>query len=1118
MRGLQLSGRFPGAAAGAGAGRGRAGARVRRFAAALLLVLGGADLRPARALDTDVFTGNQPRPNVLIVFDNSGSMAVQAYNTWPTTIYTGTYAPGTVYTRCKSTSTVSGGDVTATCTCRNVQTAWVIDQSPCAASFVDLTPPPSGDDTDDRESRRKRGNRLNFEASPPKNCVLSPFQSCTTATDCPGTGNSCAAQPKITVAKNVMTSMVNDPENAGVRFGLAVFDPPGIDYTFANYGSATWVTSWQANSNVYQVPIRDMDATNRASLVTAIGGLAANGATPTTHRLIDGWKYFNGQATAPGFGTSPVQQTCQRNYMLMVTDGMPEVEADYNTSPQSACPFSRIQAFTGSPGDHNGDGKEDPASPNWVARTGEAYNCGSDYLDDAMIRIRGMKPLGNPLNQVVGLFAVSFGFDYCQEAPAGSTDPGAGSLLWRASQKYGGGRCLSATRPDELDAALRETINVIKNDAQSFVAPVVPVSASNRTESGDRVYVALFSPRTGQYSWPGNVKKYGLDRDGGAICNASAAGGCSANSGAATTEDGVLLSTAESFWDASTGGPSGTEVTAGGVGAVLQRRTAPRAIYTYAGAATGDLGGVRLADAAQAFAKTNAALTPAALGLVGTDATAAKRDALIDYVHGADSYDEDRDGNVVERRKWLLGDIVHSSPLVVPYGSAGSTDALVLVGANDGMLHAFDDATGVELWAFVPPDVLPQLNRLRPGQSGTHPFLVDGPPRMRQLADGRRVVVFGLGRGGRAYYGLDVTNKTDPRLLWRVTSATSGFAELGLATSTPVLTRWANGGAPIDVAVFGGGLDPVFDDPAATSAGLATQGRAVFAVALATGSKVAMAQPAGMSWPVAGDMLAFDVNGDGVFDRGYVGDLGGNLWRIADDFSAARLFTAGGGRRIFTAPDAVVNAGSVTVYFGTGDRANPMSTQTADRFYAVRDDGAVGLGEASLVNVTGRVTQPGSTAAGSLAGDIRAAHGWYLELASPGEKVLVPPTIYFNVAFTTFTPTGETCQAGGTSRLYLLDPLLGGPTADLVGTSGGALGGGAAAGGGTGSGPGGQLAGADRSVVVGGGIATPFKVAFGNGTSRAFFGVSKGGSVALQPLQLPQIPSNVIPVSWKQVW
>jgi hypothetical protein len=175
------------------------------------------------------------------------------------------------------------------------------------------------------------------------------------------------------------------------------------------------------------------------------------------------------------------------------------------------------------------------------------FNCGSDYLDDAMLKIRGLFPLGDTENQPLVLYAISFGFDYCQPPAEGDTSPGGGSLLYRAAKKYGGGECLSAADPDELDDALREALNLIKNDAQSFVAPVVPVSQTNRTESGDRLYVALFAPREGQQEWPGNIKKYGLDRNNGTICNASAGPpSCTIGSGAATTADGTILGSAES--------------------------------------------------------------------------------------------------------------------------------------------------------------------------------------------------------------------------------------------------------------------------------------------------------------------------------------------------------------------------------------------------------------------------------------------------------------------------------------------------------------------------------------------------------------------------------------------
>jgi type IV pilus assembly protein PilY1 len=801
----------------------------------------------------------------------------------------------------------------------------------------------------------------------------------------------------------------------------------------------------------------------------------------------------------------------------MVTDGIPEVEADVNTTPQSACTFNRVKNFVGNPGDLNSDGKENPASPNYLATTGDMYNCGSDYLDDAMIKIRGMFPLGNSTNQPLSLYAISFGFDYCQPPAAGDLSPGGGSLLYRASKKYGGGDCLSAADPDQLDDALREALNLIKNDAQSFVAPVVPVSQTNRTESGDRLYVALFAPREGQQEWPGNIKKYRLDRNNGTICNASATS-CSGAGGMATTADGTILGTAESFWDSSTGGPSGSSVTAGGVGAVLQQsNVANRKIYTYTGTATGNLGALSLTATPQAFAKTNSAITPAMLGLTGADATTAERDKLIDYVYGYDSYDRNSNGNTTEKRSWILGDIIHSVPLIVNYDATG-TNSLIIVGANDGMLHAFDDATGAEVWAFVPPDVLANLNNLRPGEAGEHPFFVDSSPKVKLVSSGtQKVLVFGLGRGGRAYYALDITTKAAPKLLWRINNTVSGFGELGQTWSTPALSRAANGGSPVDVAVFGGGYDEHFDNPDTNAPDTTTpMGRTIYMVNLTSGALISSGGV--QSYSIPSDPLLFDVNGDGIFDRGYIGDMGGNMWRISDGFVMSKMFSTPNGQRIYYQPDAVINNGSVMVYFGTGDRSSPMSTHFTDRFYAVRDDGTNNLGEGDLVNVTSRVEQPGSTQYDGLLDDVQSHHGWYIVLGSNGEKVLSPPTVYFNVAFSTFIPSTAVCQAGGTARVYVVDPLVGGPTTDLANTSGGGLGGGSATGGGFGSGASGFLIATDRFVAVGQSIPTSLKVTFGDNETKAFFGVTKGGGIALQPLLLPQIASNVIPVSWRQGW
>ena len=207
---------------------------------------------------------------------------------------------------------------------------------------------------------------------------------------------------------------------------------------------------------------------------------------------------------------------------------------------------------------------------------------------------------------------------------------------------------------------------------------------------------------------------------------------------------------------------------------------------------------------AQQFSRDNELLTPGLLGLSATDTET--RDQLIDYVYGFDAFDQDDDGEVAENRSWILGDIIHSIPLIVRY-EEGEEGALILVGANDGLLHAFDDETGEELWAFLPPDVLPNLNALEPAEGGAHPYFADGSPKLFS-DEGQKIVVFGLGRGGRAYYGLDITNRSAPKLLWRVNETTPGYSELGYSHSAPALTKFGPaGGAP--VAIVGAGYDSI---------------------------------------------------------------------------------------------------------------------------------------------------------------------------------------------------------------------------------------------------------------------------------------------------------------------
>ncbi len=449
---------------------------------------------------------------------------------------------------------------------------------------------------------------------------------------------------------------------------------------------------------------------------------------------------------------------------------------------------------------------------------------------------------------------------------------------------------------------------------------------------------------------------------------------------------------------------------------------------------------------------------------------------------------------MTEKRGWILGDVIHSSPVVVSYSNA--TDRAVIVGANDGMLHAFDEATGAELWAFIPDIQLSRLKLLAPGGTTTHPFYIDGAPRLRTMSNGQKVVVFGMGRGGRAYYALDVTTKTAPKMLWKFTSSTD--SELGESWSEPTFTKY-NG---TEVMIVGGGYDAYFDDPNKSTKNNSGWGRAIFVINTLTGAVVQKIKPSGMDFAIPSDVAVLDINGDGAFDRAWVGDLDGQMWRVdGNTLTATRVFTAANKLRIFYPPDITRNKGYLTLYFGTGDRSNPLDTKNTDRIYAVKDDGTSNLKESDLVDVTNKVKQNGSSAEASLKDTLANKSGWYIKLDdNPGEKVLASPSAYFTIYFTTFSPLTGPCDSGGDARLYALNPETGGIPDTVADPDG------------DGPNPPKTVSVADRTLKIGIGIPTELTLTLQKDKASGFV----GSTGQIDRVALPALPNNVTPISWRE--
>lgn len=429
------------------------------------------------------------------------------------------------------------------------------------------------------------------------------------------------------------------------------------------------------------------------------------------------------------------------------------------------------------------------------------------------------------------------------------------------------------------------------------------------------------------------------------------------------------------------------------------------------------------------------------------------------YVRGERGREVGHPGGVFRRRVSVLGDAAQGGPLYVGAPSAAIVDGAypafyaryktrrpaVYLGAGDGMLHAFDAADGVELFAYIPDLLIGALNQL----GGTGAVLVDGAPAVGEalLAAGwRTVLVAGLDAGAPGVFALDVS---DPA---RFESALWEFGQrddpaIGKVTAAPAIAK-------LRVAL---------------KRGVAEYRHFALVPSAGTLFLLALDKPPAQPWqlnvnyfkltppvaPGAAGVLgppALVSDADGAARYAYAGDLQGNLWRFdfggpapwanGVGFGAGRLplFVARdqyGSRQPIAQRPQVLHApgGGYLILFGTGkaaqeggaaDDAQPQS------FYAIRDalsgkPAPVGGRDALAARSAGEAADGAwlTVKGAEFRYDGAAARdGWYLDLpgaeASLGGAVLAGDKVFFNTA----PAAAGSCAAPG-ARTYALDALSG---------------------------------------------------------------------------------------------
>lgn len=382
-------------------------------------------------------------------------------------------------------------------------------------------------------------------------------------------------------------------------------------------------------------------------------------------------------------------------------------------------------------------------------------------------------------------------------------------------------------------------------------------------------------------------------------------------------------------------------------------------------------------------------------------------DDVIEWVRGEDL------AGYRQRGGWLLGDLVHSTPVVVgpPRGfrydeafmnfreSWKYRRSMVYVGSNGGMLHAFNADTGVEEWAYVPRRVLGKLELLAE-PTYCHQSYVDLSPKAYDVeinGSWRTVLVCGLRTGGDSYFAFDVTNPDAPQFLWEtsIPNMKSSYTE-----PVVVQTHWGT------ALWAGSGPNP--------------DGKAYSTLIRLDNGNILLNHQLGST--IAGTNAAtapavYDQDQDGIADLIFQGDFAGNMyrWDISDPGTWYVSTFFSGNQPIQAQPAlAIDEAGQLNVYFGTGKytEGSDLNDMQQQSFYCLRDDGtSTTISDANLLRVADSDA------------DSEGWQGWYRDLVfGAGERITQPAVIVEGVVyFTSFKPSNEICSAGGDSYLYHID-------------------------------------------------------------------------------------------------
>lgn len=791
---------------------------------------------------------------------------------------------------------------------------------------------------------------------------------------------------RMNVARNVSTALVSS--NRTLRMGLSTFNPA----TSTNPGNGGFIARSITDLSPVTGSVTQAQAdANYNALISSINGLNAVANTPLAESYYEVTRYMRGLAPyyngTPATYTSPIQYRCQKNYGVVITDGLPTYDRTFPTNDPLG--GSRLPNWDGvnNDGDNlNGDGEGDTLYVDDIAK----------FAFDIDMRSTGTDAAGKSWNAVdfprqnMNTYTVGFAADNDMLSDAAS---------------YGQGRYYQATDSSGLNAALSSALSDITSKAGSGGAGV---ASSSTLSSGSSFYQTTYDPK----DWRGTIRSFGFTSTG--TVNTSAAQW-------STDTTIVPAATAPTFqsWNTASNAPIAL---AFGSFSPAQQTTLNQGLPT----------GITGNDLVEWSKGTNKAGLKVRSVLLG------------DIINSPLVLASPSDKTASD----LTGDSSYTNYLTT---KAANMNTSLVVNANDGFVNVINSANGTRRYAYMPSSVLPSLRLIADTNyvnGVSHKFLVDGQVGVFDAQAGttwKTMAIGGTGAGGKTFYGLqlfDASAGNVIRALWEVSApvtanTANAFNDLGYAYARPEVARLANGrwatfiangyGSNSGVAALyvldaldGSLIRKIVIDSTETSNGLSSVKLRV------NSSNVVQAVYGG---DLKGRMWKFDLSATAP-----------ESWGVA--FAGKPLFTAPGGatQPITVQPLLADNPqGGKQVFFGTGkfNETADKTNKDLQAFYSIWD----AEGGAGQITVS-------SLQAQAITGSFSGSSGQFLttsqnETTYPGEKGWYLPLVYNNVltgervinqaslvlgrvVFTTASvDTTDPCSSFGTGRLVELDAFNG---------------------------------------------------------------------------------------------